>query len=158
MNKDLLMNQPLFQILFFFIFSINSIQLTYAFESPIFLPKKEGSKNYDLEISEINRQGVNQFKDESFDKARNSFKKALLLAKQFRDPGLGIVSYNLGLSLHNLKLHEDAVEAFMIAKKYARGNGSILNSKLVHFYECGFNPSIPCKEKPPATMHIEGSD
>ena len=46
----------------------------------------------------------------------------------------------------------------MIAKKYARGNSSILDSKLVRFHECGFNPSIPCDEKPLARMHIEGSD
>ena len=80
------------------------------------------------------------------------------MAKQFRDPGLGIVSFNLGLTLHKLNLHEKAVKPFSIAKKYARGNSSILDSKILRFHECGFNPSITCDDKPPARVHIEGSD
>ena len=135
-----------------------SVQADSELETPIALPKTEGSKNFDLEISMINQKGIQQYKSKLFDDARESFKKAKSLAQQFRDPGLGIVSFNLGLTLHKLDRHENAVEAFMIAKKYARGNSLILDSKLVRFHECGFNPSIPCNEKPPAKLHIEGSD
>jgi len=135
-----------------------SVQADSELEIPIALPKTEGSKNFDLEISMINQKGIRQFKSQLFAEARESFMKAKSLAQQFRDPGLGIVSFNLGLTLHKLDRHENAVEAFMIAKKYARGNSSILDSKLVRFHECGFNPSIPCDENPPARMHIEGSD
>lgn len=134
------------------------IQANTQLETPIVLPKTEGSKNFDFEISMANQNGINQYNSKSFNEARMFFKKAQSLAKQFRDPGLGIVSFNLGLTLHKLNLHENAVKAFLIAKKYARGNDSILNSKLLRFHECGFNPSIPCEEKPPAKMHIEGSD
>jgi tetratricopeptide (TPR) repeat protein len=134
------------------------IQANNGFETPIVLPKTEGSKNFDLEISIANQNGINQYNSKLFSEALRYFKRAQTLAKQFRDPGLGIVSFNLGLTLHKLNLHENAVKAFLIAKKYARGNDSILNSKLLRFHECGFNPSIPCEEKPPAKMHIEGSD
>ena len=146
-----------FTLMIFFLTSV-SIQADTALESPIELPKIEGSKNFDLEISLANKNGINQFESKSFSEAQNFFMKAQSLAKQFRDPGLGIVSFNLGLTLHKLDLHESAVKAFLIAKRYARGNSSILGSKLLHFHECGFNPSIPCDENPPARMHIEGSD
>ena len=141
----------------FFLTSV-FIQADTSLEKPIVLPKTEGSKNFDLEISIANQNGINQFESKLFSAAREYFMKAQSLAKQFRDPGLGIVSFNLALTLHKLNLHENAVKAFLIAKKYARGNDSILNSKLLRFHECGFNPSIPCEEKPPAKMHIEGSD
>ena len=148
----------MYHLIILFLFIATSINNAYAIELPILLPKVEGSKNYDLEISTLNQKGINQFNDHIFDKARESFKKAMLLAMQFRDPGLGIVSFNLGLTLHKLNLHENAVKPFLQAKKYARGNRVILDSKLLRFHECGFNPSIPCDEKPPSRIHIEGSD
>tara|TARA_B100000686_G_C16713435_1_gene930571 strand:+ start:680 stop:1138 length:459 start_codon:yes stop_codon:yes gene_type:complete len=147
-----------FYMVMIFILTPVVIQANTGLETPIVLPKTEGSKNFDLEISIANQNGINQYNSKSFSEARKYFKRAQSLAKQFRDPGLGIVSFNLGLTLHKLKLHENAVKAFLIAKKYARGNNSILNSRLLRFHECGFNPSIPCKEKPPAKIHIEGSD
>jgi hypothetical protein len=146
-----------FTLTIFFLSSV-STQADTALESPIELPKIEGSKNFDLEISLANKNGINQFESKSFSEAQKYFMKAQSLAKQFRDPGLGIVSFNLGLTLHKLDLHENAVKAFLIAKRYARGNSSILDSTLLHFHECGFNPSITCDEKPPAKTHIEGSD
>ena len=135
-----------------------SVQADSELEIPIALPKTEGSKNFDLEISMINQKGIDQYKSKLFTEASESFIKAKSLAQQFRDPSLGIVSFNLGLTLHKLDRHENAVEAFMVAKKYARGNSSILDSKLLRFHECGFNPSIPCEKTPPARMNIEGSD
>ena len=126
-------------------------------EWPIPLPKSEGSKSFDLEISIANDKGIRLFKSGTFDAARESFSKAESLARQFRDPGLGMVSYNLALTLHKLNFHEDAVEAFAIAKKNARGSRLILDSSLLRMHECGFNPSIPCEDQPSADMHIEGS-
>ena len=148
---------PCYMVMIFILAPV-VIQANTQLETPIVLPKTEGSKNFDFEISMANQNGINQYNSKLFSEARRYFKKAQTLAKQFRDPGLGIVSFNLGLTLHKLNLHENAVKAFLIAKKYARGNDSILNSKLLRFHECGFNPSIPCEEKPPAKMHIEGSD
>ncbi len=147
----------LYTLLIFFM-NLVSAQADTELENPIKLPKAEGSKNFDLEISMINQKGIHQFESKLFSEASESFKRAKSLAQQFRDPGLGVVSFNLGLTLHKLNLHENAVEAFMTAKKYARGNSMIIDSKLVRFHECGFNPSIPCDERPPARMHIEGSD
>ena len=152
------MKQILFYMLLFFLMTSVSVQSDTKLETPIALPETEGSKNFDLEISMANQKGIRQFKSKLFSEARESFLKAKSLAQQFRDPGLGITSFNLGLTLHKLNLHENAVEAFLSAKKYARGNSLILDSKLVRFHECGFNPNIPCREKPPASMHIEGSD
>ncbi|MEC9423416.1 MAG: tetratricopeptide repeat protein [Nitrospinota bacterium] len=152
------MKRILSYILAIFFLTSVSIQANTELEKPIVLPKTEGSKNFDLEISIANQNGINQFESKLFSEAREYFMKAQSLAKQFRDPGLGIASFNLGLTLHKLNLHENAVEAFLMAKKYARGNSLILDSKLLLFHECGFNPSIPCDEKPPSNMHIEGSD
>jgi tetratricopeptide (TPR) repeat protein len=152
------MKKIILYVLLIFFMNLLSAQADTELENPIRLPKTEGSKNFDLEISMINQNGIRQFKSKLFSEASESFKRAKSLAQQFRDPSLGIVSFNLGLTLHKLNRHENAVEAFMTAKKYARGNISILDSKLVRFHECGFNPSIPCDEKPPARMHIEGSD
>ena len=109
-------------------------------------------------LSIANQKGIGHFNSKLFNEARESFSKAQSLAKQFRDPGLGIVSFNLGLTLHKLKLHESAVKAFMIAKKYARGNVMILGSNLLHIHECGFNPNISCDQNPPTGINIEGSD
>ena len=148
----------LFCIFIIFLFAENSVRAETKLEIPLLLPKAEGSKKFDLEISIANQKGIGHFNSKLFNEARESFSKAQSLAKQFRDPGLGIVSFNLGLTLHKLKLHESAVKAFLIAKKYARGKSMILGSKLVHTHECGFNPSIPCDEKPPVGIHIEGSD
>ena len=148
----------LFCIFTIFFLAAISVEAETKLEIPLLLPKVEGSKNFDLEISIANQRGVSHFNSKSFNEARESFSKAQSLAKQFRDPGLGIVSFNLGLTLHKLNLHERAVKAFLIAKKYARGNSMILESTLVHTHECGFNPSIPCDEKPSAGIHIEGSD
>ena len=148
----------LFCIFIIFFLAAISVEAGIKLEAPLILPKVEGSKNFDLEISIANQKGISHFNSKSFNEARESFLKAQSLAKQFRDPGLGIVSFNLGLTLHKLNLHESAVKAFLIAKKYARGNSMILSSKLVHTHECGFNPSIPCDEKPPVGIHIEGSD
>mgnify|MGYP003968532875 FL=1 len=122
------------------------------------MPITEGSKNFDLEISGLNRNGLSQYNNNLFKEARELFKKATLLAKQFKDPSLGVVSFNLGLSLHKLEAHEEAVKAFATAKKYARGNKTILNSQMALNHECGFNPSIQCENSLPKNMHIEGSN
>ena len=150
----------LFILMCLFIISILiiNVQLTFAIESPIRLPLTEGSKSFDHEISELNRNGINLFNKHSFIEARKSFNKAMILAKQFRDPSYGIVSFNLGLTLHKLNIHEEAVKHFANAKRYARGNTKILNSKIALNHECGFNPNILCKDKLPANMNIEGSN
>ena len=156
--EDFKMKKIILYMLLLVLLASVSVQADSELEIPIALPKTEGSKNFDLEISMINQKGIDQYKSKLFTEASESFIKAKSLAQQFRDPSLGIVSFNLGLTLHKLDRHENAVEAFIVAKKYARGNSSILDSKLARFHECGFNPSIPCDEKPPASMHNEGSD
>ena len=145
-------------ILLILILGLPAVQTVTGEESPISLPKSEGSKSFDLEISTANENGIRLFELGNFDAARENFSKAVAIAQQFRDPGLGVVSFNLGLTLHKLELHESTIKAFATAKKYARGNRLILDSRLIRFHECGFNPSISCKGQPTPSMHIEGSN
>ncbi len=129
-----------------------------ANEIPVELPRSEGSKSFDMEIDQLNHQGVEFFHQKNFDKATAHFKKALHLSQQLRDPAQGILNFNLALSLHALGQHEAATPYFAEARKFARGNKVILQSGLLRMHECGFNPSVDCKDQPPASMHIEGSD
>ena len=152
------MKHKFFVCLFLLSILISNVKIVYALESPISLPITEGSKNFDFEISGLNRNGLSQYNNNSFKEARELFKKATLLAKQFKDPSLGVVSFNLGLSLHKLEVHEEAVKAFATAKKYARGNKTILNSQIVLNHECGFNPWIQCENSLSQNMYIEGSN
>ena len=126
-------------------------------EGPLKFPKVEGSKSFDLEISQINSLAIKKYKQGLFEKAGEHFKKALNLAKQLRDPSQGILYFNLSLSLHKLGNHEEATKQFYSARRFARGNPKILESELLKIYECGFNPSIPCEEKVPLSMNIEKS-
>ena len=126
-------------------------------ESPLPLPKAEGSKSFDLEISQINRLAIKKYEQGLFEMAAEHFKKAMNLAQQLRDPSQGILYFNLALSLHELGNHEDATKQFYSARRFARGNSKILESALLKIHECGFNPSISCDEKLPLSMNIEGS-
>ncbi len=127
-------------------------------EIPLPLPKVEGSKSFDMEIDGLNRKGIKLFELEKFSAAGDQFKKGFDLAQQLRDPSLGIISFNLALSLHRAGHHEEATPYFSSAKKFARGNKQILESALLKRHECGFNPSIDCQNLPPAEMTIEGSN
>ncbi|QPJ62421.1 MAG: tetratricopeptide repeat protein [Candidatus Nitronauta litoralis] len=127
-------------------------------EFPLNLPKVEGSKSFDMEIDQFNNAGIKHFQNESFIEAERNFRKGLNLARQLRDPSLGILNYNLALSLHKSGRHETATPYFTEARKYARGNKVILDSALLKKHECGFNPSIECKNLPSADMTIEGSN
>lgn len=126
-------------------------------ETPLRLPKTEGSKNFDLEITELNNQGITQYENGNQEQASTFFKKATKLAEQFRDPSQGVLHYNLALNLHKLEKHEEAVKQFYLARRYARGNQNILKSRLLKLYECGLNPSVTCDEEIPLSLNIEGS-
>jgi len=127
-------------------------------EGPLKLPKVEGSKSFDLEISQINSLAIKKYQQGLFENAAENFKKALTLAQQLRDPSQGILHFNLSLSLHKSGNHEEATEQFYAAQRFARGNPKILESELLKMHECGFNPSVSCKEKIPLSINIEGSD
>jgi tetratricopeptide (TPR) repeat protein len=126
-------------------------------ESPLPLPKAEGSKSFDLEISQINSLAIKEYQQGLFNNAAEHFKKALTLAQQLRDPSQGILYFNLSLSLHKSGNHEKATKQFYSARRFARGNPKILESELLKMHECGFNPSISCEKKVPLSMNIEGS-
>lgn len=127
-------------------------------EAPLNLPKVEGSKSFDLEISQINSQAIKQYQMGLFNDAAEQFKKALVLSQQLRDPSQGILHYNLSLSLHRSGEHEEATKQFYSARRFARGNKKILESELLKMHECGLNPSVPCDKKVPLQMNIEGSN
>ena len=126
-------------------------------EVPLNLPKVEGSKSFDLEISQINREAIKNYQMGLFSKAVTQFKKAVNLSRQLRDPSQGILNFNLSLSLHKEGKHEEATKYFYSARRFARGNPKILESELLKMHECGFNPNITCDKKVPLSMNIEGS-
>ena len=126
-------------------------------EGPLKLPKVEGSKSFDLEISQLNIQAIKKYEQGLFQDAAEKFKKALTLSQQLRDPSQGMLHYNLSLSLHKSGNHEEANKQFYSARRFARGNKRIIESELLKMYECGLNPSVPCDKKVPLSMNIEGS-
>lgn len=126
-------------------------------ETPLSVPKAEGSKSFDLKIDQINSQGIQLYKHGNFEKAIDHFKNALNLAQQLRDPSRGILHYNLALGLHKTGRHEEAAKQFYSARRFARRNPKILKSEFLEIHECGLNPSVPCKKKVPLEMNIEGS-
>ena len=140
-----------------FLFMVLCIPVWSKTEVPLSLPKVEGSKSFDLEISQINREAIKSYQMGLFSKAVNQFKKAINLSRQLRDPSQGILHFNLSLSLHKEGNHEEAKKHFYSAKRFARGNPKILESELLKMHECGFNPSISCDKKIPLSMNIEGS-
>jgi len=140
-----------------FLFTVLCIPVWSETEVPLSLPKVEGSKSFDLEISQINREAIKSYQMGLFSKAVNQFKKAVNLSRQLRDPSQGILHFNLSLSLHKEGNHEEATKHFYSAKRFARGNPKILESELLKMHECGFNPSISCDKKIPLSMNIEGS-
>ena len=141
----------------FFLFTVLCIPVWSETEVPLNLPKMEGSKSFDLEISQINREAIKNYQMDLFSKAVKQFKKAVNLSRQLRDPSQGILHFNLSLSLHKEGEHEEATKHFYSARRFARGNPKILESELLKMHECGFNPSISCDKKIPLPMSIEGS-
>lgn len=134
-----------------------SLSVAIPIEEPITLPKTEGSKSFDFEIDNFNNNGVSFYKAKKYQSALENFQKGLNLAKKFRDPSLGVLYFNVGLSLHMLKKHGEATEHFYSARRFARGYEKIINSPILQLHECGLNPSIPCDAILPDDMNIEGS-
>jgi len=126
-------------------------------EIPLEIPKAEGSKSFDFEINLINSQGIRYYQQGDYKNAIVLFEKALGLAQQLRDPSRGILHYNLALSLHESGQHEEATKQFYSARRFARGNLKIKESELLKIHDCGLNPSVPCENKVPLEMNIEGS-
>ena len=141
----------------FFLFTVLCIPVWSETEVPLNLPQVEGSKSFDLEVSQINREAIKNYQMGLFSKAVTQFKKAVNLSRQLRDPSQGILHFNLSLSLHKEGNHQEATKHFYSARRFARGNPKILESELLKMHECGFNPSISCDKKIPLPMNIEGS-
>ncbi|SVB01560.1 uncharacterized protein METZ01_LOCUS154414 [marine metagenome] len=87
-----------------------------------------------MEINNLNNIGIKQFSINELNSAEESLRKATNLAEQFRDPSLEVTSFNRAIILHQLHKSKDALKYFNLAKKYARGNSRILNSKLLKSY------------------------
>ncbi len=146
-------------VLFILIFFFNSQGTAWGSdELPLNLPKVEGSKSFDMEIDQLNTKAITFYQNANFVEAEQHFRKGMNLARQLRDPSLGILSFNLALTLHKTGRHESATPYFTQSRKYARGNREILDSALLKKHECGFNPSIDCKDQPSMDMTIEGSN
>jgi len=98
------------------------------------LPRTEGSKNFDMEINNLNNMGIKHHSLNELSQADENLKKATNLAQQLRDPSLGVTSFNRALVLHQLHKKKEAEKYFTIAKRYARGDTRILNSQLLKNY------------------------
>ena len=103
-------------------------------EKLIGLPRTEGSKSFDMEINQLNNIGIKHHSLNELDRADESLRKASNLAQQLRDPSLGVTSFNRAIISHQLGKKKDALKYFNLAKKYARGNLRILNTKLLESY------------------------
>ena len=103
-------------------------------EELIGLPRTEGSKSFDMEINSLNNIGIKHHSLNKLNRAEESLKKATNLAKQLRDPSLGVLSFNRAVILHKLHQNKEAEKYFNLAKKYARGDIRILNSQLLKNY------------------------
>ncbi len=151
------MNKKYLVYILGFLFLLDPFTAYTEQEIPLEIPKMEGSKSFDFKIDQTNRQGIQLYEQGNYDKAITHFEKAVNLAQQLRDPSQGILHYNLALSLHKSDRHEEATKQFYSARRFARGNPTILESELLKIHECGLNPSVSCKEKVPLEMNIEGS-
>ena len=122
-------------IFLFFLFVLGLLLPIMPFaELLIGLPRTEGSKSFDMEINQLNNIGIKHHSLNELDQADESLKKATNLAKQLRDPSLGVISFNRAVILHKLHQSKEAEKYFNLAKKYARGDIRILNSKLLRNY------------------------
>jgi hypothetical protein len=107
--------------------------ILYA-EDLIGLPRTEVSKNFDMEINNLNNMGTKHHSLNKLNEADENLKKATNLAQQLRDPSLGVTSFNRALVLHQLHKRNEAEKYFTIAKRCARGDMRILNSQLLKNY------------------------
>jgi tetratricopeptide (TPR) repeat protein len=124
--------QTIHLVIVFFILLSFPINL-YA-DDLIGLPRTEGSKSFDMEINQLNNIGIKHYSLKELDQAEEKLKKATNLAQQLRDPSLGVIAFNRALVLHQLHKNKEAVKYFLLAKRYARGDKRILNSKLLKSY------------------------
>ncbi|MBT6662684.1 MAG: tetratricopeptide repeat protein [Nitrospina sp.] len=111
-----------------------SLPITLYAENLIGLPRTEGSKSFDMEINQLNNIGIKYYSLKELDKAEEKLKKATNLARQLRDPSLGVIAFNRALVLHHLHKNKEAIKYFTLAKRYARGDIRILNSQILKNY------------------------
>ena len=90
-------------------------------EDLIGLPRTEGSKNFDMEINNLNNMGIKHHSLNEFSEADENLKKATNLAQQLRDPSLGVTSFNRALVLHKLHKKKGSREIFCYRKKICAG-------------------------------------
>jgi len=126
-------------------------------EESILISKGSLVKGLYVQVDKLNSEGVLFFNRQNYEKAVIFFKEGLNLTKNIKDQKRGIFNFNIALTLHKMRNYKEANAYFYFACKYAQGNITILESKLLHHYECGLNPSISCQESPPLELNIEGS-
>ena len=109
---------------FFFLIFLTSTSCQKINESPLqLLPAAEPSAN------KHNNFGIEDFKNGLYKDAFLHFKQAYAA-----DKTAGEIYFNLGLTLHARGKKDNALEQFQLAKKYAQGNPSIIESKLFRKY------------------------
>jgi len=110
-------------ILFVLIFTCLSVQ-AFADEGPLKFPMHEGSN---ANAHKHNEEGISHYNQGHYDIALRHFQLASKV-----DSSVGESHYNEALCLDKLGKHGEATNHFYAARKYAKGNSAILESKILN--------------------------
>ena len=108
-------------ILFILIFTFLSVP-AFAGQGALKLPEGSNAVAYDH-----NEQGIFNYKQGYYEDALKHFQMASNI-----DSSVGESHYNEALCLDKLGKHGEATNHFYAARKYAKGNPAILESKLIN--------------------------
>ena len=110
-------------ILFILIFTCLSVP-AFADQGPLKFPMREGSN---ASAHKHNEEGISHYNQGHYDVALKHFQMASKV-----DSSVGESHYNEALCLDKLEKHGEATNHFYKARKYAKGNSAILESKILN--------------------------
>ena len=110
-------------IFFALIFTCLSVP-AFADEGPLKFPMHEGSN---ASAHKHNEEGISHYKQGHYEVALKHFQMASKV-----DSSVGESHYNEALCLDKLGKHGEATNHFYVARKYAKGNSAILESKILN--------------------------
>jgi len=110
-------------ILFVLIYTCLALP-AFADEGPLKFPIREGSNAI---AHKHNEKGISHYNQGHYDVALKHFQNASNV-----DSSIGESHYNEALCLDKLGKHGEATNHFYAARKYAKGNSTILESKILN--------------------------
>jgi len=97
---------------------------TFADQGPLKFSMREGSN---ASANKHNEEGISHYNQGHYDVALKYFQMASKV-----DSSVGESHYNEALCLDKLGKHGEATNHFYVARKYAKGNSTILESKILN--------------------------